>query len=78
MKKILFIIVCLLISTPVLAEDSADDSTGRDDTKVYHVYDDVELVSTHKIQYDKPRIVVKSVYPQLQSDIIKDSVETFN
>lgn len=78
MKKILFIIVCLLISTPVLAEDSADDSTGRDDTKVYHVYDDVELVSTHKIQYDKPRIVVKSVYPQLQSDTIKDSVETFN
>lgn len=55
-----------------------DDTTGRDDTQIYHVYDGIDLVSTLKIQYDKPRIVVKSVYPQLESDGLDDELNIFN
>lgn len=77
-KALHLLMLCLLLSAPLFADDSADDSTGKDDTQVYPIYDDVELVSSLKIQYDKPRIVIKSVYPELQSDTLKDSVEAFN
>jgi hypothetical protein len=69
MKNIpLFILATFLfLATPIFASSSSDDSTGKDDTQVYPIYKNVELVSTLKIQYDKPRIVIKSVYPQLQN-----------
>lgn len=79
MKAILLVIIwSLLLCQPLFADHAADDDTAKDDTKVYHVYDDIDLISTLKIQYDKPRIVIKSVYPQLQSDTVHDSVDTFN
>lgn len=63
------LLCCLLMTaTGSWAENAADDSTGRDDTPVFELMPDVDLVSTLKIQYAKPRIVVKSVFPQLESD----------
>lgn len=56
---------------------SAEDVV-KDDSRVFHVYEGVDLVSTMKIQYGKPRIVVKSVYPQLASDTDEDNVSVFN
>jgi len=74
----------LLVATSSPAKTSSDDSTGKDDTQVYPIYNNVELVSTLKLQYDKPRIVIKSVYPQLQTVTESDSgdqteaIHTFN
>lgn len=80
MQKILFIFIGLLIilfALPVYA-DAADDDKGLEDSMTFHVYDDVDLVSTLKFEYGKPRIVIKSVYPQLASEMPRDGVETFN
>lgn len=54
------------------------DNESRDDTQTYHVFDDVYLLSTLKMVYKKPRIVVKSVFPQLQSDSNADGILEFN
>lgn len=74
-----FALLGLLFSLPVSANTS-DDDTGIDDRQVFHLYNNLDLVSTIKIQYDKPRIVVKSVFPQLEgdnpSDFDSDSTET--
>lgn len=58
---------CLAI-TNAFADDLADDNSASDDMQYYHIYDDIDLVSTLKIEYAKPRIVIKKVYPQLQGD----------
>lgn len=71
MKRIILlsILTCLFVCTPLYADDTADDNTGRDDTQVYHVYGNVDLVSSMKFQYGaKPKIFVKYVYPQLEVD----------
>lgn len=79
----LSLLACLLLSSPVFASDSADDSTGRDDSQVYHVYGNVDLVSSMKFQYgSKPTFFVKYVYPQLEIDSDStsqsESEDTFN
>ena len=58
--------------------NASDDDVVKDDSRVFHVYEDVDLVSTLKFDYGKPRIVIKSVYPQLASETDKDGVNTFN
>lgn len=85
---ILFSFIGLLsLCTPIYADDiddnndggsAAADSTGRDDTQVYHVYDGVDLISVIKIEYGKPRIVVKAVYPQLESGGMSAGIDGFN
>ena len=64
--------------TPLYADNFSDDSTGRDDAKAYQIYDDVYLISSIKLQYSRPRIVAKSVFPQLQTETLHDGVDTFN
>lgn len=61
---ILGLICCLVSITSAFASDMDDDS-GLEDNMTFHVYDDVDLVSTLKFEYGKPRIIIKSVYPQL-------------
>lgn len=80
MKKfvLLFLILGFLNPSFVLASSASDDSTGRDDTQIFHVYGDVDLISTLKFQYGRPRIVIKSVYPQLASDEPNEGVDAFN
>lgn len=71
MKLIKLVLSLALISLfafrPVFAEDFADDNTGRDDKKVYHIFEGIDLISQQKVTYDKPRIVIRTVYPELQS-----------
>lgn len=83
---------CLLNSNSVFAEENLDpnasadsdiinasaDDIVKDDSRVFHIYEGVDLVSTLKISYGKPRIVIKSVYPQLASDTDEDSISLFN
>jgi hypothetical protein len=73
----LWIFFCLIIPLPALA-DAADDDKGLEDNMTFHVYDDVDLVSTLKFEYGKPRIIIKSVYPQLASETSHEGVESFN
>lgn len=72
------LLLVLVICTAAFAESDADDNTARDNTRTYSLYDDVEMVSTLKFEYGKPRIVIKSVYPQLQSQSINDHLDLFN
>lgn len=74
----LILTFALLFPLSVFADDIADDTTASDDTQVYHIYEGIDLFSTLNIQYEKPRIVIKSVYPQLQSDEDNDGINGFN
>lgn len=73
-------LLILFLNTSAFAweDGGSDDSTARDDTQIYHAYDGIDIVSTLKFQYDKPRVVIKSVFPQLESDYLSDSLEVFN
>lgn len=79
-KKNLFIIALCIFSFnfPVFAAAIADEDRGLEDNMTFHVYDDVDLVSTLKFEYGRPRIVIKSVYPQLASETMHEGVDTFN
>jgi len=68
---------CFFASTPTFA-DAGDEDNGLEDSITFHVYDDVDLVSTLKFQYGKPRVIIKSVYPQLMSETDHDGVTHFN
>jgi len=67
-----------LFTTTSLFADVTDDDKGLEDNMTFHVYDDVDLVSTLKFEYGKPRIIIKSVYPQLASETAHDGVDDFN
>jgi hypothetical protein len=73
----------VLASVCAYAESTDNDNdmvadNSIDHTPTYNLYDDVDLVSTLKFQYGKPRLVIKSVYPQLASDTDNDGVNNFN
>jgi len=77
--------VCLFVFTAAYtyaeSTDNNDDminDSSIDHTPTYNLYDDVDLVSTLKFQYGRPRLVIKSVYPQLASDTDNDGVNNFN
>lgn len=65
LKNFVSILTSLVFCTYSMALMADGDDTGRDDKQVYHLYNNVDLISTIKIQYDKPRIVIKSVFPRL-------------
>lgn len=80
-KMNLFIVllaICSVFATFPAFADAADDDSGLEDSMTFHVYDDVDLVSTLKFEYGKPRIIIKSVYPQLASETDHDGVNSFN
>lgn len=71
----------LFLTSPQSFAASADDSTGRDDAQVYHLFKDVDLVTTLKTQSNhNPKYFIKSVYPQLEGDTDKEnpSLDYFN
>lgn len=73
----LLFLSCLLTANLALANTNEEDA-GLEDNMTYHLYDDVDLVSTLKFEYGKPRIIIKSVYPQLVSETEHEGVENFN
>jgi hypothetical protein len=62
----------------VSAQDSQDINDSTEDNLRLHVYDDVDLLSTIKYQYAQPKITIKLVYPQLESDSDNPNVTKFN
>jgi uncharacterized protein DUF3298 len=78
-KKLYLIIVLFLLTLScATAADMADIDKSLEDSLTFHVYDDVDLVSTLKFEYGKPRIIIKSVYPQLASETMREGVDAFN
>jgi len=45
---------------------------------VYHIQEDIDLIPTDKLQYAKPKIIAKTVYPLLTSYILNENVDVFN
>lgn len=80
MKKLIKLIVVLstLLSSIIIYARAYDDDSGIEKQKIYPVYEDVMLVPSVKVDYAKPRIVVKATYPRLTSERINIRVETFN
>lgn len=72
---ILLVVFWGLSATPAFAED---EDSGMEESTTFHVYDDVDLVSTLKFEYGIPRIVIKSVYPQLASETEHGGINRFN
>lgn len=59
-------------------DDNDDNENGHKKNQVTHLYNDVDLISTTKIEYAKPRIVVKAVYPQIEVPEADDGITQFN
>ncbi len=77
LKLALLITFCLSMTT-LHADNMNDDNTGTDDTQVYEINQETIMVSKLRFEYDRPRIVVKLIYPQLESHADNQSVEDFN
>lgn len=71
--RIILISLCLVGLTY-----ADDDDSGIDNPHAYHIQNDLDLVSTSKVVYDKPKIIAKLVYPKLTSDENEDTVQDFN
>lgn len=73
-----FCLITMLSCFFVTAYADELDDRSLEHNQVYHITDDIDLVSTIKIQYDKPKVVVKSVYPLLEGNMDEPGVEAFN
>ncbi len=70
----LFTTMLLTLSFSALAE-SVDDSP-IDNKSTYHISDKIDLISASDVQYPKPRLIVKLVFPRLSnSDDSEPSAE---
>jgi len=78
MASFLFIFLIALVSATPAFADAGDEDRGIEDSRTFHVYDDVDLVSSLKFAYGKPNIIIKSVYPQLASETDRDGITIFN
>ena len=56
------IIICNLSSFAFADDDGVDRSP------VYHIHKDVDLIPTTKLEYDRPRIVIKAIVPKLRKE----------
>ncbi|MBA3661423.1 MAG: DUF3298 domain-containing protein [Gammaproteobacteria bacterium] len=72
----IFILLMALASPASYALDA--NNASKEGPKTYHLYDDVYLVSAIKFFYDKKQIVIKAVYPQLQSEFNHQTLDHFN
>lgn len=79
MKKWKYVILfyCFFMMTAAFGDAGTEDG-GLEDNLTFHVFEDVDLVSTLKFEYGKPGIVIKSVYPQLASETDREGVNSFN
>jgi hypothetical protein len=85
-KHLLFSLMLVLSITMTHAsfvEDDGDDE-GPQRKPIYHIYNDIDLISQTNISYAKPRIILRAIYPELQKsnesgDIDQNnSVQNFN
>ncbi len=68
MKRTFKLIVIAAIALLPLAANAVEDSPV-DNKSTYHIGENIDLVSAHDIQYEKPKIMVKMVFPRLSSSI---------
>lgn len=62
-------------------ETSVNDkeAQSKEKVKIYHVYDDIDLVAKIDFRYEKPKIIIKLVTPYLSSDVNDEAnVQAFN
>lgn len=69
------LLICLFC-IDVFASDAENNS--KDETQIYHVDEGIDVVSTLKFTYGNHRLVIKAVYPQLQTNIDSEGVDNFN
>lgn len=62
-----------LLVTPVFA-----DNDEIDRSPVFHVVRDIDLIPTTKLEYDRPRIVIKAIVPKLVSPEEETSIDDYN
>ena len=67
----------LLAANTNFAASNIEDA-NKDEGKSFRVFEGVDLVSTLTFQYARPRIVAKSVFPQLRSDSANEPIDGFN
>lgn len=66
MKRIFkYIGIATLALLPLAA--SANEDSPVDNKSTYHIGENIDLVSAHDIQYEKPKIMVKMVFPRLSA-----------
>lgn len=73
----MFVMVGCLIS-PLAAKKIDADNVSKEGPKTYPLYDDIQLTSAIKYTYGTNKIVVKSVFPQLESETLNLGVDHFN
>lgn len=69
------LIIALSFCTVIYAED---EDSGIDNPHAYHLQEGMDLVSTTKVVYEKPKIIAKLVFPELTSDDESDEIADFN
>lgn len=74
-KILLWLICCAL---PHAYADELTDNRSRDENRTYHLYDDINMIATIDVSYDKPRIIYHAVYPQLRSETENVAANAFN
>lgn len=78
-KKIVIIAsLCLFAPISFASISYGDDDTARDDTRSFHLLDDLDMNSSVHFQYAKPKIVIKSIYPELQSEMQPEAIAGLN
>ncbi len=78
---LLLAFLSVAISMPVMAEDAlspVNNEESKDKIQTYSLPDNIKLTSAVKIEYDKPRIVIKEVFPQLTAETPNENVDEFN
>ncbi len=69
MKKTLLAIALTLMMLPVAhAATITDDDTPVDNKSTYHISDTIDLVTKTDVQYEKPRITIRLVYPSMNAN----------
>ncbi len=66
-KRLLLLCVISLLAGVNIAHADDNDDDRKEDRQAFKIGKDLEMVSTIKFDYDKPKIMVKSVYPQLNN-----------
>jgi tRNA isopentenyl-2-thiomethyl-A-37 hydroxylase MiaE len=61
------LIMAFTLALPAYACAEAGDDSPVDNKSTYHISDNIDLVTAHDVQYEKPRIVIKLVFPRLSS-----------
>jgi len=76
---VLFFLMSIASFNAAYAEDDGSDDSGQGPKEpIYHITDEIDLKPEVKIQYQKPRVVIKAVYPLLIGTDTNENIDRFN